>query len=63
MGGTGQDLAIAYVLLGATWNELQNDLQIVATSAGLGGENKMWNHSWLPLVLDLGPVGERYMAH
>lgn len=32
-----QDLAIAYVLPGDTWHELQNDLQIGTTSAGLGG--------------------------
>ena len=50
-----------FSLTGGTQHELQSDLQMAATCAGLGGVQAA-NQVQLPLVLDLWPLSKRYKA-
>ena len=53
-------LGTACALPGPTYQELQNNLQIAATCAGLGGsqQSQVVNLGWLLLVLGLGPFSK-----
>ena len=51
-------------LPGVIWNDLQSNLQMAATSAGLGGAQRSQavNQGWLLLVPGLGSLSKKYGA-
>ena len=55
---------VVCVLPEATLNELQSNLQIAATCAGLGGsqQSQVVKLGWLRFLPGLGPLSERYKS-